>query len=427
MGFKSITVDGLSKRYKVAPQGRPTGGRKSSLLNCLTYPVQRFRSLNGRVEEDEAFWALREVSFDVHEGEVLGIIGRNGAGKSTLLKVLSRITEPTDGRAIIRGRVGSLLEVGTGFHPELTGRENIYLNGALLGMRTAEINARFDEIVEFAEVQRFIDTPVKRYSSGMRVRLAFAVAAHLEPEILFVDEVLAVGDAAFQQRCLGKMGEVANQGRTVLLVSHQLAAIEGLCHRCVWLERGRVAQIGEPPEVIAAHLKAILHDHETDLESEDIERIGSGRARIVGFRIEDDQGTRIPAVRSGQDVTFVFSYEARNNQPLPNLSIKFRIQDNYRRPMFDHSNSYAGEVFNGPGSGELRFRIRRFPIAPGRYKPHGFLYINGTLADCPRQGLGVLDVVEGDFYRSGSLRWSDYAPFLVEGEWRMGNSTVDVR
>src|SRR5207244_3345082 len=202
----------------------------------------------------EDFWALKDVSFEVRQGEVIGIIGRNGAGKSTLLKILSRITDPTEGRVTINGRVASLLEVGTGFHPELTGRENIYLNGAILGMTRAEIGRKFDEIVAFAEVEKFLDTPVKRYSSGMYVRLAFAVAAHLEPEILVVDEVLAVGDAEFQKKCLGKMSTVASGGRTVLFVSHNLTAIESLCHSCIALQRGRIFTRGSPTDVLDKYL-----------------------------------------------------------------------------------------------------------------------------------------------------------------------------
>lgn len=222
--------------------------------------IKAIRRLNGRASAKHTLsnelWALRDVSFEVGQGERLGIIGRNGAGKSTLLKIISRITCPTAGRITIHGRVASLLEVGTGFHPELTGRENIYLNGAILGMGKAEIKRKFDDIVEFSEIERFLDTPVKRYSSGMYVRLAFAVAAHLDPEILLVDEVLAVGDIAFQKKCLGKMGEVTTSGRTVLFVSHNMAAIQSLCGKAIWLDRGRIAKVGDAPEVIASYLQA---------------------------------------------------------------------------------------------------------------------------------------------------------------------------
>jgi lipopolysaccharide transport system ATP-binding protein len=246
---RAIEVRGLAKRYRLGERQAFHGSLREALSGMIPRLVSRVRS-----ERREWIWALDHVDFDVERGEVLGIIGRNGAGKTTLLKMLSRITDPTDGYARIRGRVGSLLEVGTGFHPELTGRENTYLNGAILGMRKREIDAKFDEIVAFAEVERFIDTPVKRYSTGMYLRLAFSVAAHLEPEILIVDEVLAVGDATFQRKCLGKMGEVSGEGRTVLLVSHNMSTITALASRCLWLERGKVREIGQPAEVVASYL-----------------------------------------------------------------------------------------------------------------------------------------------------------------------------
>jgi lipopolysaccharide transport system ATP-binding protein len=251
----AIHSEGLGKRYRL---GASTSSRfrYKSLREAI---VQRARApFRGRSDEDRTpFWALRDVSFEIHRGEAVGVIGRNGAGKSTLLKILSRITDPTEGHVDLWGRVGSLLEVGTGFHPELTGRENIYLNGAILGMRTSEITSRFDEIVAFADVEKFLDTPVKHYSSGMFVRLAFAVAAHLEPEILIVDEVLAVGDAAFQRKCLGKMSEVGREGRTILFVSHNMQAVRQLCSRALWIEGGRIAGAGPSAEVVDAYLASV--------------------------------------------------------------------------------------------------------------------------------------------------------------------------
>ena len=254
----AIRVEGLSKQYYIGKQERYKTLR-DTLMDAFVAPFRRAgKLLGGQVaraaELDATIWALKDVSFEIKRGELVGIIGGNGAGKSTLLKVLSRITEPTEGYAKLYGRVGSLLEVGTGFHPELTGRENIYLNGAILGMRKAEIERKFDEIVAFAEVEQFIDTPVKHYSSGMYLRLAFAVAAHLESEILFVDEVLAVGDAAFQKKCLGKMGDIAKQGRTVLFVSHNMAAISSLTQSCIWIDRGCIAAQGETDKVVNAYL-----------------------------------------------------------------------------------------------------------------------------------------------------------------------------
>ncbi|MGL5881215.1 MAG: ABC transporter ATP-binding protein, partial [Xenococcaceae cyanobacterium] len=239
-----ILVENLGKKYIIGHQQQSKRERYLALRDVIADGakslVKKFQNPKSKIQDRyEEFWALKDVSFEIKQGEAVGIIGRNGAGKSTLLKILSRITEPTTGRISIKGRVASLLEVGTGFHPELTGRENIYLNGAILGMSKAEIKRKFDEIVDFAEIEKFLDTPVKRYSSGMYVRLAFAVAAHLEPEILVVDEVLAVGDAAFQKKCLGKMGDVAtNEGRTVIFVTHQMAAIQNLCQRVIWLNYG---------------------------------------------------------------------------------------------------------------------------------------------------------------------------------------------
>ena len=243
MSDLAITASGLGKRYRLSHHS----GRRS---------LDRVARMFHRASTDEVFWALRDVSFDVKSGEVIGFIGLNGAGKSTLMKILSRITEPTEGRAVINGRTGTLLEVGTGFHPELTGRENIYLSGAILGMRRAEIDRKFDEITAFAEVERFLDTPVKRYSSGMYVRLAFAVAAHLESEVLLVDEVLAVGDVAFQKKCLGKMSEVGRQGRTVLFVSHNMVAVQNLCQRVLWLREGRLEADGPTSDVVRRYLSA---------------------------------------------------------------------------------------------------------------------------------------------------------------------------
>lgn len=250
MNDTAIKVENIGKMYRIGAAQE----RHDTLRDAL---VARFRRV-GQPKDANILWALKDVSFEVERGAVVGVIGRNGAGKSTLLKILSRITEPTTGFAEIHGRVGSLLEVGTGFHPELTGRENIYLNGAILGMRRVEIDRKFDEIVAFSEIERFLDTPVKRYSSGMYVRLAFAVAAHLEPEILLVDEVLAVGDAAFQKKCLGKMGDVAKEGRTVLFVSHNMAAVQTLCQRVFWIDAGRLKAQGGVHEIVTAYLRAGL-------------------------------------------------------------------------------------------------------------------------------------------------------------------------
>ena len=315
-----ITVENLSKRYLVGHQSaqrerytalRDVIGREARNFVRKASDIFRGRQIV-QGDEVEEFWALRDVSFEVKRGEVLGIIGRNGAGKSTLLKILSRITEPDGGRAILRGRVASLLEVGTGFHPELTGRENIYLNGAVLGMTRTEIKRKFDEIVAFAEVERFLDTPVKRYSSGMYVRLAFAVAAHLEPEILILDEVLAVGDAEFQNKCLGKMGEVARGGRTVLLVSHNMAAVKQFCSKVVWLNKGAVIGSGSVEEWTTKYLLQSHQDKNSQF---------AGPVRIdesLEFRRFDL--TPNP-VQSGRFVALSFEIFARQASKIHELSV----------------------------------------------------------------------------------------------------------
>jgi ABC-type polysaccharide/polyol phosphate transport system ATPase subunit len=286
----AISIENLGKKYRIA-HGRPRAGYRTlreSLVQAAAAPLRRLRR-GSSAGSTEDFWALRDVSFDVQPGEVVGIIGRNGAGKSTLLKVLSQITKPTIGRVEINGRVGSLLEVGTGFHPELTGRENVYLNGSILGMSKREVDRKFDEIVAFAEVEKFLDTPVKRYSSGMYVRLAFAVAAHLEPEILIVDEVLAVGDAQFQQKCLGKMGDLASCGRTILFVSHQMSAVQALCSHAVLMEHGRIRNAGVKHKIIAEYVASAAANSAGDwIPFESHQRSAKDRAWFTGLRFQGE-------------------------------------------------------------------------------------------------------------------------------------------
>jgi lipopolysaccharide transport system ATP-binding protein len=307
----AIRVDKLSKRYRIGANKRP---RDRHLRETISDGVRglwkglRGRTCDGhvgkRVEDDHEFWALKDVSFEVQPGEVVGIIGRNGAGKSTLLKILSQIVEPTSGRAEVRGRMGSLLEVGTGFHPELTGRENIFLNGSILGMSRREIDRKFDEIVDFSGVEQFLETPVKRYSSGMYVRLAFAVAAHLEPDILIVDEVLAVGDTAFQEKCMGQMQRTASQGRTILFVSHNMASIRQLCGRAILLHRGQAVADGEPVEVIHRyHEDARVSGPQSLTGWEDRDPAASGEGRIVHFDVTGPDGKSCSWVPFGGTLT----------------------------------------------------------------------------------------------------------------------------
>jgi lipopolysaccharide transport system ATP-binding protein len=295
----AISVRGLSKRYTLG-EGAPYRTLRESLTGAIRAPFSRLRRAARRKTTD--VWALKDVSFDVRPGEVIGVVGRNGAGKSTLLKMLSRIVAPTEGEVVLRGRVGSLLEVGTGFHPELSGRENIYLNGAILGMGRSEIQRKFDEIVEFSEVEKFLDTPVKRYSSGMYMKLAFAVASHLEPEILLVDEVLAVGDAQFQKKCLGKMGEVSRHGRTVLFVSHNMTAVKSLCTRAVLIAGGTVAADGDVNHVVHRYLDGGTGMGQTGVIPDDAprHRDAPGEAAFRSVRLTDPAGAEVTQLYYGQ-------------------------------------------------------------------------------------------------------------------------------
>lgn len=313
-------------------------------------------------------WALKDVSFTVNEGEVLGIIGRNGAGKSTLLKLLTRITEPTSGRALMYGRVASLLEVGTGFHPELTGRENIYLSGAILGMRKAEIDSKFDEIVAFSEIGQYLDTPVKRYSSGMYVRLAFAVAAHLEPEILLVDEVLAVGDAEFQKKCLGKMGDVARGGRTVLFVSHNMTAISTLCPKCAWIDAGQLEQIDDTPLVIHDYLadgRQGSASGAADLQDWP-DRYGDGRARISSARLVSQDGSTTTRFFRTKPLSVELEFRSFTNSP---LTLSFVVVNDMGANVlhFTHFDSPRLVHVSRKGSYRVQFTIPCLPLFPGSY------------------------------------------------------------
>jgi homopolymeric O-antigen transport system ATP-binding protein len=310
----AIVIENLSKRYLV-PSARV---RHETIAEEVTYGLRAAFSRNGRKSRRDEFWALRDVSFEIKQGDVLGLVGRNGAGKSTLLKLLARITEPTSGRAEIYGRVGSLLEVGTGFDRELTGRENIFLSGAVLGMKRREITRKFDEIVAFAEVERFIETPVKRYSSGMFLRLAFAVAAHLESEILLLDEVLAVGDAAFQKRCLGKMEEVAGAGRTIVFVSHNLASIARFCTSCVWLDQGRIRERGDAETLVGRYLAAEVLDAGEIAYPDSEAAPGSEYARLLGVRVRNVDGE----ITTAPDIRHPFTVEVEYRILRPSLGLR---------------------------------------------------------------------------------------------------------
>lgn len=358
MSNTAIRVESLSKQYKIGVAKPRHNTLRDEIMEGLTSLFRRNGHGAAADGHDgppaDTIWALKDIFFEVKKGDAMGIIGRNGAGKSTLLKILSRITEPTRGRAEIHGRVGSLLEVGTGFHSELTGRENIYLNGAILGMKKAEIDRKFDEIVAFAEVEKFIDTPVKRYSSGMYVRLAFAVAAHLEPEILIVDEVLAVGDTSFQNKCLGRMGTVAREGRTVLFVSHNLGAISNLCTTGIWIDKGEVTQQGQVRPVIDAYLKSQKITGQAD--SKDWNRLGSGEARITNARLLDSRGEECQTFSMGDKLVVEFDVEFYRSFPAVYLTLEIRRTD-LGMHVLHMQNDDCGMAVEGISQGPRRFRV----------------------------------------------------------------------
>ncbi len=348
MGDTVVRIEGLGKLYRLGCRER-YGLLSEAISRAVTAPLRALRVGGPLRERRPALWALRDVTLEIQRGEVVGVVGRNGAGKSTLLKILAGITEPTEGYAELRGRIGSLLEVGTGFHPELTGRENIYLSGAILGIRKREIAARFDEIVAFAELEQFLDTPVKRYSSGMYVRLAFAVAAHLDAEIMLVDEVLAVGDLRFQRKCLGKMDEVARGGRTVIFITHQLNQVRRLCDRCVWLEAGRVRAVGPMSDVVAAY-------EENEAEGADA---GTGGRCFVAWELAD--GGHTLEERAGPVELRV---RLRLPHPVTGGHLGFAIQG-------EGGMVVAGWAFEGlafePGEHTVRVELTSLPLRPGSY------------------------------------------------------------
>lgn len=407
-----VHAEGLSKSYRITH--RPTGYR--TLQEDV---VAFFRGGRGDDPRVETFWALRDINFTIRQGEVVGIIGRNGAGKSTLLKVLSRITRPTTGFVDVYGRVGSLLEIGTGFHMELSGRENIFLNGATLGMSRTYIRRQFDAIVAFAEVEQFLDTPVKRYSSGMYMRLAFAVAAHLEPEILIVDEVLAVGDTKFQQKSLGKMDEVAKSGRTVLFVSHNLAAVQALCTRGILLERGRLRTDGTVAQAIGDYLisnNAIAIDL-----SGRTDRLGSGEVYVHAVQIADDQGRVVDEVASGQDVTIRFLYKKRDPaffHPGLRFSLWIKTRDDF--PIVLHHNRLSRQAFASlPDEGAFVCTIQNLPLAADTYYvTYSLMIADESYVDSVEHA-AELTVIAGDFYGSGEIPPHSFGHMLMAAGWHV--------
>jgi len=402
-----ISIASVSKRYRLGPGGRL---HYKTLRDAIAERFRRGKSSAGQSGDHSILWALKDITFDVQQGEVVGVIGRNGAGKSTLLKILSRITFPTEGRITMTGRVGSLLEVGTGFHPELSGRENVFLNGAILGMSQREIRRKFDEIVAFSGIEEFLDTPVKRYSSGMAVRLAFSVAAHLEAEVLLVDEVLAVGDMDFQRKCLGKMNDVVKSGRTILFVSHNMAAVEGLCTRAVLLDHGRVACAGKVEEVIARYLTCNSeHQGSVDLTA-------NAGGPLKRFRILDLSGRVMAAVSVGESA--VFELEGATPERISNAVLVIGLDTLMGQRVatfsthFQHKASFA---LQGPFHARCRFDNCR--LRPGPYLLSIALKSTGAFVQRIR---GIpLEIVAKDVYGSGRIQGPDKGVYLPEASWEI--------
>lgn len=408
MSEYAIRAEGLSKRYVL---GERVG--YATLRDAISRGAGKIFMRRGK-DPSREIWALSDVSFEVKHGEVLGIIGRNGAGKSTLLKILSRITEPTRGRARMAGRVGSLLEVGTGFHPELTGRENVFLNGAILGMTRREIREKFDEIIAFAEVERFVDTPVKRYSSGMRMRLAFSVAAHLEPELLFVDEVLAVGDAAFQRRCLRRMDDVASRGRTVLFVSHNMAAVSSLCTRAILLRDGKLAEEGSPADIIEEYIGT---DRPTDGCVLFPEPEEPQSARLTAVRLKDRSGLVSTSVGVGEACVIEVECEARETLANPSIGvvIQDRLGQNLIRLTMRETHGEAPAMNEG---GKVTLEIPSLPLLPGSYYLQIGLVSSGRLVDLAENAL-LFEVQERAVYPTAKLPARGRAVVFTPCEWKL--------
>lgn len=385
----AIKIDHLSKRYAIGKE------KDNSLRGTLS---NLFKGSGGAKDE---FWALKDINLEINRGDVVGIIGKNGAGKSTLLKILSQITQPTEGRVEINGRVASLLEVGTGFHPELTGRENIYLNGTILGMSRKEVKAKFDEIVAFSGVEKFIDTPVKHYSSGMYVRLAFSVAAHLEPEILIIDEVLAVGDVEFQKKCLGKMQDVAGQGRTVLFVSHNMSAVQNLCNKGIHLEKGKLFNSGDVKRVVSDYYKSITSQPQISTYFTDQHnRKGNGIVRFHSIATYSEGNDTVSIPVSGEKVVFTIELESKIELKNKDIQIDLGI-DNERgqRITWISTSLFPDYEIN---RNTVKFLFDKFPLTAGTYAVTLFITYKGEVSDWIKGGHSF-SVEAGNFYETGKL------------------------
>ncbi len=413
-----IEVKQLGKRYTLTHQKGGYVALRDVIVNVFIHPW-RFITSTAKstlgLARTEAFWALKDITFSANRGEVIGIIGKNGAGKSTLLKILTGITPPTEGEAILRGKVSSLLEVGTGFHPELTGRENIFLNGAILGMTRREIAQKFDDIVAFAGVEQFLDTPVKRYSSGMYVRLAFSVAAHMEPDILIVDEVLAVGDAEFQKKCLGKMEQVAKEsGRTIIFVSHNMGAIQRLCTKTILLEQGKVAMMGETKKVVEYYL-AHTNTLATMPVLERTDRTGNGDLQVTDCYLSDSEGNKTNQALTGENATLVFEYACKPGKKLSNVIIGASVSDSDGTSLFLCHNQMTKTNFGTlAGKGKLMCTLKHIPLVPGSYYVSFRITADDREVDYLINSLKI-EILPGDFYGTGSQLF--HSKLLVDQIW----------
>lgn len=412
----AIRVEGLAKQYRIGRHRDSFPTLRDSLASALKQPFRRFQAaVRGEPASagPETIWALQDVSFEIKQGEIVGLVGRNGAGKSTLLKILARVTDPTRGLAEVRGRVGSMLEVGTGFHPELTGRENLYLNGSILGMKRAEIKRKFDEIVEFAGIERFIDTPVKYYSSGMYVRLAFAVAAHLDPDIMMVDEVLSVGDADFQRKCLSKMKEAYKDGRTVLFISHNMGLIQSLCKRVIMLRHGSVFADGTTETAVGTYLQSLETVASQDLP-ERTDRAGTGVARLE--KIEVTTGNMMPASRlaTGRPARFIFSVTT----VFPSMSCRFTIYDQNGLPVmfFDSALHSDLDTTDCSSPGGFVCELDELLLNPGRYRLDASLMRNRELLD-ELEAAACFNVEQGTLRGRAVLYSGGYGSVSLPHRW----------
>jgi lipopolysaccharide transport system ATP-binding protein len=413
---RCIEIQALSKKYRIGKLQYDMSLREQ-LVEFARDPFKR----HGR--EDDTIWALRDVSFQADVGEVVGIIGRNGAGKSTLLKILSKITYPTSGSVRVRGRIASLLEVGTGFHDELTGRENVYLNGSILGMRKREVDKHFDAIVDFSGVEQFIDTPIKRYSSGMRLRLGFAVAAHLDPDVLIVDEVLAVGDAGFQKKCINAMDGLRSSGRTVFFVSHNLAAVENLCSRGLWIDSGRIRMDAPAKEVIVSYMGSFAGDQPEGSElSETQDRLGSGEIRYTRMEYLNPDGTPCALVRSGEAVVLRFHYHAEKTIRDPGFG--FRLFSDMGTLITETSHRLNGILIPKvePGDGYIDVEIDSLNVVPGQYQFS--LWITGAGGAPVYDGdvRARLEVAVTDVYKSGRMLDSRHGLVYFPQRWTVARA-----